>query len=370
MVLGLFGNKAAQEKPEKVEAEPVILNIEKLVLDAGTQSRAKLDEAHIERLKDAREAGATLPPIRVMFDGTNYYLFDGFHRVEAHKRIGLLGIAAYVEQGSLRDAILKSVGANSDHGLPRTRDDKWRAVERLLRDPEWGTWSNHVLAAIAKVSPPYVGTVRKTVNGTENNSSGEVKHKNKHGQITTMKTANIGKKASKPEPTAPLGQAVWGPPAVKAPELPPAPDVQVPEGIDEGELEAVGADLADEALEFGHALPEPQQEVNEPQADLDIVQLSTTSSLSTLLFAFGEMLTEVAQETAEELREALNFTGAELLPAIAKRWAQAVHAVKDGEGDICPGCHETVLKKQDEGDWWCDQCREYWTDKQLAEHHK
>lgn len=42
-----------------------------------------------------------LQPIHVRFDGTHHWLQDGFHRVEAAKRMGVLGLHAEITPGSL-----------------------------------------------------------------------------------------------------------------------------------------------------------------------------------------------------------------------------------------------------------------------------
>ncbi|GEM_PF-6664755 len=45
----------------------------------------------------------TLPLIQVRFDGENYFLQDGFHRVEAAKRCGLKTLKAEVTKGTIKD---------------------------------------------------------------------------------------------------------------------------------------------------------------------------------------------------------------------------------------------------------------------------
>ena len=47
--------------------------------------------------------GEELAPIRVRFDGTDYFLEDGFHRIEAAKRLGVSKIEAEVLPGTLAD---------------------------------------------------------------------------------------------------------------------------------------------------------------------------------------------------------------------------------------------------------------------------
>ena len=77
--------------------------------------------------------GAVLPPIVVFHDGCDFWIGDGFHRIEAARKIGRETIVAEIRRGSTRDAILHAVGANAVHGLRRTQADKRRAVEVLLR---------------------------------------------------------------------------------------------------------------------------------------------------------------------------------------------------------------------------------------------
>ena len=49
------------------------------------------------------QRGEELPPVRVRFDGTDYFLEDGFRRVEAAKRVGVGEIEAEVLSGTLAD---------------------------------------------------------------------------------------------------------------------------------------------------------------------------------------------------------------------------------------------------------------------------
>lgn len=136
---------------------PEEILISKLRTDCGTQMRAKIDPATVSRYA---EDVASLPPITVFHDGTEYYVADGFHRVAAHKEANCKSITCEVRPGTLRDAVLFACGANREHGLPRSNDDKRRAVEVLLRDEEWGARSDRWIAEQAKVSHPLVSSVR------------------------------------------------------------------------------------------------------------------------------------------------------------------------------------------------------------------
>ena len=72
---------------------------------------------------------------------------------------------AEIREGSSRDAVLHGIGSNAAHGLRRTQADKRRAVERLLKDPEWARWSDRKIAEVAKVDHKTVGTIRRELAG-------------------------------------------------------------------------------------------------------------------------------------------------------------------------------------------------------------
>ncbi|MEM5838726.1 ParB N-terminal domain-containing protein, partial [Pediococcus acidilactici] len=140
----LLTNENYQTSPQ-VSSGPatytVSLRLNQISRDGGTQSRAEINYSVVEEYVEAFREGATFPPVTVYYDGESYWLADGFHRVQAVEAAGIERIAADVRQGTRRDAVLHSVGANACHGLRRTNVDKQRAVETLLQDEEWGEWS-------------------------------------------------------------------------------------------------------------------------------------------------------------------------------------------------------------------------------------
>ena len=133
----------------------------------GAQMRVEMKPDVVRDYADDMAAGAIFPPVVVYHDGTGYWLADGFHRVEAARKIGSETIDAEVREGGARDAILQAVGANASHGLRRTQADKRRAVERLLRDEEWSKWSDRKIAKVAKVDHKTVGKIRHELLGGE-----------------------------------------------------------------------------------------------------------------------------------------------------------------------------------------------------------
>lgn len=99
-------------------------------------------------------------------------------------------VMADVRQGTQRDAILHSVGANAAHGLRRTNDDKSRAVMVLLNDPEWSKWSAREVAKACGVSHDYAARLKREVSSDDSDEPRT--YTTKHGTTATMNTANIG----------------------------------------------------------------------------------------------------------------------------------------------------------------------------------
>jgi hypothetical protein len=170
--------------------------IDTIPLDAvnikgGTQSRVELNQATIAEYVELIRASVELPPVITFFDGSTFWLADGFHRFNAHLDAGATEIASEVRTGTQRDAILLSVGANAAHGLRRTNEDKRRAVMTLLNDPEWSTWSSEAIAKACAVSPRTVSAMRISANA----EIAPVRTVERNGKTYEQNTANIGKPA-------------------------------------------------------------------------------------------------------------------------------------------------------------------------------
>ena len=115
----------------------------------------------VQDYADALTNGAEFPPVVVFHDGADYWLADGFHRLLAHEKAGLVDILADVRQGTKRDALLFAIGANASHGLPRTNKDKRRAVEFLLRDEKWARLGDQWAAKQAGVDRSTIWRIRE-----------------------------------------------------------------------------------------------------------------------------------------------------------------------------------------------------------------
>ena len=128
----------------------------------GLQTRAVLDMETVREYAEAEaERGAVFPPVTLFFDGSKYWLGDGFHRVAMARQQGKKRVAAEVREGTRDDAVWFACGANKEHGLPRTNADKRRALEIALKmHPEM---SNEAIAQHVGVSRVFVINFRKTL---------------------------------------------------------------------------------------------------------------------------------------------------------------------------------------------------------------
>jgi hypothetical protein len=165
------------------------MKITQLKIELQTQSRVAINQDAVSEYADAMMDGEKFPPVTAFYDGKEYYLADGYHRYFAAKKAGLDDIDCDVKNGTLRDAVLFSVGVNSAHGLRRNNEDKRKAVMTILDDVEWAEWSDITIAKKCQVTGAFVGRVRKTLNL----ESTARKYINQHGQIVAIDTTNRGR---------------------------------------------------------------------------------------------------------------------------------------------------------------------------------
>ncbi len=169
--------------------------LSQIVADDSTQMRAAgIDPSVVTDYSDAMEANAKFPPIIVFYDGTAYWPGNGFHRIEAARRIDREHISADVREGGQRDALLLAASANATHGLRRTQADKRRSIETLLRDPEWSRWSDREIGKACAVDHKTVAKVRAELTG-EIPSDRTVTYRDRHGNESEMRVSTGGNSA-------------------------------------------------------------------------------------------------------------------------------------------------------------------------------
>jgi ParB-like chromosome segregation protein Spo0J len=178
--------------PMRPAENVMTLEIARIRRDPRTQPRNHINLEVAGEYREAMERGDAFPPVTCFFDGSDYWLADGWHRVTASLSLKLPNVLAEVRPGTVRDAILHSVGANATHGYPRTNKDKQRAVFTLLNDEEWSQWTDSEIARRCHVHQTTVMRHRAEMSPMQ--SISERRYRTKHGTEATMNTAGIGKR--------------------------------------------------------------------------------------------------------------------------------------------------------------------------------
>ena len=136
------------------------VDINLIRIDGGTQCRTVIDQptvySYLERMKEGDE----FPLIETMFDGEIYWLVDGFHRYHALKLAGVKEIEINSKSGTLQDAQIEALKANSKHGKQLTNEDKRNKVEMALKIDRFDKKSNYEIAKICDLSASFVASVR------------------------------------------------------------------------------------------------------------------------------------------------------------------------------------------------------------------
>lgn len=189
--------------------------------DGGTQMRAKLDQDVYLDYRDKMKAGDEFPAVDVFYDGTAYWLADGFHRFYGAREAKAKKIKATIHDGTLRDAILFAVGANAKHGLKRTNADKRNAVFAILNDPEWVLWSDGKAAEKAGVSQNFVTEVREQLKSDLSSPAAKTKDQPRIGRDGRKRQPPKHRGPKENPAPAPATQAA--PPPAGEGETPPAP---------------------------------------------------------------------------------------------------------------------------------------------------
>jgi hypothetical protein len=277
------------------------LNLKAIRIDGGTQSRVALNLDTVADYEDAL-ANGYLPPVLTVFDGTDHWLVDGFHRYHAYAQSDRASIPADVRTGTQRDAVLLSCGSNAKHGLRRTNEDKRKAVVTLLADPDWTQWSDREIARRCEVGHTLVSTIRSSL--AEMPVSGERKVTNKHGTQTVMNTAKIGK----------------GKPA-DPPAEPPAPAAVTQTPVPKPSTDGTGA---------APALSEAEQNAK------DAYDTGETDA---------QLIARLEKELAE-LHELLEVCEAVDLKAEVLKWRRMAAIAQARQGELMGSAHESAEREK------------------------
>jgi len=138
------------------------LKLDLIRIDGGTQQR-DIDEDVKQRYMKLMQDGVKFPPVEVVFDGKDHWLWDGFHRYRCAAAQGHEAIDANVVKGTQRDAIWLSFSANRDHGFPRQKGVAKQIIEQILTDKAWAEKSQTAIARHVGVTKQYVSQVKDSI---------------------------------------------------------------------------------------------------------------------------------------------------------------------------------------------------------------
>ncbi|NBS75138.1 MAG: hypothetical protein EBT78_16555 [Betaproteobacteria bacterium] len=158
-------------------------------IDGGTQGRVVIDQQHVYHMVEMMKEGYEFDPIDTNFDGVTYWLVDGFHRYHAYKLMAIKEVTIKYVPGTQAEAVIRSYGVNSRHGLPRSFDDKQKVVQDALANPLLKDKSNYEIAKICVVSQSFVAGVRDPERKKKQKESKD-KHIQKKAKELASQTSN------------------------------------------------------------------------------------------------------------------------------------------------------------------------------------
>lgn len=230
-----------------------LIDIKRLRIDGGMQHRAKINPELIAQYCEAYLEDKKLPPVSVVFDGTHYWVWDGWHRIAGAIEAGRKGINIDVKRGTQEEAFDLSLSANGAHGSPRTPDDKRNAVKAAMQHERHADKSAREIALLCDVSHTFVSMMMGKTEVVK-----PAKPTKKSGNVASKKTVT-GNVAS--DSTAEEGAATAG----EKPDDDPAPvKVTRPKTAVVGSLETISLERDEykaKVIEMGDALADTVAEL-------------------------------------------------------------------------------------------------------------
>jgi hypothetical protein len=148
-ILGVYMEKAMR-----------VIKIDAIRIDGGTQCRVVIDQPTVYTYVENMKEGDVFPALETVFDGSTYWLTDGFHRYHAYKLLGVKEVQTEYIPGTLQDAKERALKANSKHGKPLTNEDKRNKLKMALEIDGYAEKTNYELAKICEVSQSFVAAYR------------------------------------------------------------------------------------------------------------------------------------------------------------------------------------------------------------------
>jgi hypothetical protein len=131
-------------------------------VDADMQARAEMDWPHVNQLARYIKDGVQMAdPLLVYFDGTYYWLVDGFHRYSAMMQVdGIPDPTCKIVEGTKQEAEVEAMGQNGSHGKPLTRAERNQNAIDVLGHPLCADWTSEQIGLHVGLSESTVHRVR------------------------------------------------------------------------------------------------------------------------------------------------------------------------------------------------------------------
>ncbi len=147
---------------------------------------APLSDAIVSTIKESFETRRSCSALSVCFDGTDYWLFDGYHRLEAMRQAGFNTCQVVIYRGSRRDAFRRYI-KDKLRCKGRSSIGTFRHCLRvLIEDPEWTALDCHALSALFGRKPAFFEKL-DLVKIEEKRGQLVTFSINKHGSINLLK---------------------------------------------------------------------------------------------------------------------------------------------------------------------------------------
>lgn len=193
--------------PPATESRHIVERFDRSLIrrDGGTQMRLGINKMKAMEYAELKKHGHRFDPIRLFYDGTDYWLGDGFHREAADDINGETHTRAEIHPGTRRDAILYAASeANNKHGLPPSLADRQNAARVLLEDEEWSKWGDREIGRRVGLSHPTIGRMRAKIDeekGRENQAV-RIGADGRETDTTNIGSNQTARATAKPSPPA------------------------------------------------------------------------------------------------------------------------------------------------------------------------
>ena len=123
-------------------------------------------------------------PLEVCFDGMKYYLFDGYHRLEAMKRLGFNECHVIVHKGDRREALRRYIKDKLKGKYAYKQQHVFKhCIQILISDPVWSVLNDEELARLFDRKPVFFANLRIYASIAEDAHHYFCFKRNKHGTL-------------------------------------------------------------------------------------------------------------------------------------------------------------------------------------------